>query len=289
MLEKLLYLVNFESYDIDLVRCLTRLKDVGCQELVLAHILRPEEALHHIPPLLRDDLRRCLSEVAHQKLAEFATICQAVGITACPIVKTGDLAWLEIRQLVVQEGIALLVVGPRVGPRLDATVNFLMSGSRTPLLIVKVPEKIAQAPYATICQSLFGRVLYPTDWSPCSQKALTYIVRLRPLGISDVTVVHVVEPQTAAELSKGERASYAENVAQQLAETQRTLEAAGLRASTQVLKGDPGRELVRLATQEQIALIVMGATGKGMAAEMALGSVSGQVARTTDRSILLIY
>jgi nucleotide-binding universal stress UspA family protein len=45
---------------------------------------------------------------------------------------------------------------------------------------------------------------------------------------------------------------------------------------------------VHLAAREDVALLVMGTTGTGRTAEPTLGSVSGAVARMTERSILLV-
>jgi nucleotide-binding universal stress UspA family protein len=209
-------------------------------------------------------------------------------MTARPPLKTGELAWLEVHQLVQHEAFALVVVGPFIGPHLGTAVSFLVPRTRVPLLIVKVSARVAQAPYDTICQSLFGRVLYPTDWSPCASKALDALISLKPLGLSEVIVTHVVAPQEIAHLTSSQRVAHRAQVQQQLAQTQRRLEEADLDVRPVLLEGDPARELVHLSAREDVALIVMGTTGKGMTAEMTLGSVSGAVARTTDRSVLLV-
>jgi nucleotide-binding universal stress UspA family protein len=71
-------------------------------------------------------------------------------------------------------------------------------------------------------------------------------------------------------------------------QTQRVLEEAGLDVRPVLLEGEPARQLVSLSAREDVALIVMGTTGRGRTAERTLGSVSGAVARATDRSLLLV-
>ena len=103
MLEKVLYVANFETYEPAFLRCLARLQEVGCRDLVLVHLPKTDELLRHIPGLLREGLRRCLDEVIQQQFDGYMQLCQEHGIAARCIVKEGELAWLEVRQLTQQE------------------------------------------------------------------------------------------------------------------------------------------------------------------------------------------
>jgi nucleotide-binding universal stress UspA family protein len=288
MLDKVLYLVHCETYEPELVRCLTRLHAVGCRELLLVHVPKTEEVLQHVPSLLKDALRHCLAEITRQQLVALAEPCQAQGITARSILTEGAFAWIEVQQLVQREAVALVVVGPYIGSHVEATVGMLMASTRVPLLVVKVPARVAQAPEEVLRQSLCGRVLYPTDWSPCARQAQDYLLHLTPLGLSEVIVAHVVAPTAVAQLSAAQRAAHRAQVEQQLAQTQGALVEAGLAVRPVVLEGDPAHELVHLAAREDVALLVMGTTGTGRTAEPTLGSVSGAVAQMTERSILLV-
>lgn len=58
--------------------------------------------------------------------------------------------------------------------------------------------------------------------------------------------------------------------------------------TTRLHLGKPGSDLVRIAQQEDAALIVMGAYGKGYVEGMLWGSVSRKIIEYSDRPVLVI-
>ena len=40
---------------------------------------------------------------------------------------------------------------------------------------------------------MFTRILYPTDFSDCSEKALEYVKKLKEAGTREVIVFHVID------------------------------------------------------------------------------------------------
>ncbi|MBI3950192.1 MAG: universal stress protein [Acidobacteria bacterium] len=286
MLEKVLYPVSFEEYEPEVVRCLARLKDAACRELVLAYITKTNEILRHVPDLLKDDLRQCLNTASQKKLEEFLQFCREQGIATRAVIQAGELAWLEIRELAQQENASLIVVGSSGRSFLDSPTYFLMHGARTSLFIIKSPGKPSSESF---CGRLFERVLYPTDWSACALKASDWIIQLKPIGVTEVVVTHVLDQQVMRKLDPAQRQEHCAHCQRQLEQTQRTLQAAGLTATLLLLEGHVANEIVSAAQDQNASLIVMGSTGKSMSVEMVLGSVSECVARTTDQSVLLIH
>jgi len=43
---------------------------------------------------------------------------------------------------------------------------------------------------------MFQKILYPTDFSDTSKKALEYLLRLREAGAREVVIVHVVDTRS---------------------------------------------------------------------------------------------
>lgn len=278
MLKKILYLLHCETYEPELAQCLTRLQTVGCQEMLLTHVLRTEEVLHHVPTLLQNELHRCLLEAARQQLVTLAQQCQTKEFSVRPLLQEGAWAWLEVQRLVQEEAISLIVVGPFLGAHFGSTERLLLACTQVPLWIVKIPEPVAQGTQARMAQRLFGRVLYATDWSAEARQAQEYLVRLKPAGFDEVLVTHVIPPAEVAHRA---------TLQPQLEHTQRELAAAGFSVRSVMLAGDPVHELVRLAQREEVALMVMGSTGAGKTTARTLGSVSAAVAQTTACSVLL--
>lgn len=281
--------VGFEHWQPTLVRCLAPLKEAGCRELILAHVATADEMLGHVPSLLKEDLRHALAAATSGKLEELAEISRAAGLAARAVIEHGDQVWVAIRELAQREGAALIAVGSAGGLWPGRTAYSLMHGARTPLLIVRSLPQEPRVQPDTACAGWPRRVLYPTDWSPRAQKAQEAIIQLKPAGVSEVIVAHVLDPQAWASGEPVHREQHRAHAEAGLAHTQRTLQAAGLVASTLMLEGSAAHEIVEAARRQDASLIVMGSTGKTVSAERVLGSVSEAVACQTDRSVLLAY
>ena len=288
MIDKLLHAVKLEKYEPELAHCLAGFNNVGCREMVIAHISNTPKTLRHIPTLLKEGVARHVAARAQEKLDEMASAARAHGVSVRTLVQNADIAWLSLRELAEREKPSLIVVGPLVGTELGHTVYFLMHGMDTPLLIVKLPEEIAQESSGISCRSIFRRILYPTDWSKPALKAQDFIYRLRPMGAEEVIVVHAVDPVVLRELTPERQEEYRTQVQQQLESAKRAFDDAGFSAKTITGEGSAAEQINTIAKRENATLIVMGSTGKSVSEEMRLGSVSERVARDTDRSLLLV-
>ena len=288
-MDKLLYAVNLEKYEPELARCLAELRDMGCDELVLAHISNTRRALQRIPTLLKDDVMRCVADASQEKLNEMARAARRQGMSVRTFTESADVAWIGICELAKREKPFLIVVGPVVGTDLGHTVYFLMHGTDTPLLIVKLPEEGGREPAEISCRALFRRILYPTDWSPTALEAQDFILRSKAMGVEEVVVLHTVEQDSIDQLDSKQQEEYRSQVQRQLETTRRIFEEAGLAAKVVTSEGPPASRINASAKRENASLIVMGSTGKSVSEETRLGSISERVARLTDRSLLLVY
>lgn len=62
----------------------------------------------------------------------------------------------------------------------------------------------------------------------------------------------------------------------------------GVVADYEILEGDPGEQIVRLARLRDADLIVVGSRGRGAVASAVLGSVSQRVVHDADRPVLVV-
>ena len=143
---------------------------------------------------------------------------------------------------------------------------------------------------------MFERILYPTDFSTMARKTFDFIEKLKQSGTMEVVVLNVLDirdidilgtsysgqdflpVQQAFEDKAKEEISYVGNELRQF----------GFRVKTRVEKGIPFREILRVAEEEDVSLIVIASHGKSNISEMFLGSVSEKVIRKSKKPVLVI-
>ena len=149
---------------------------------------------------------------------------------------------------------------------------------------------------------MFKKVLYPTDFSDCATKALEYVKKLREAGAEEVVLVHVIDVREIEAMATGVAAlgmTTAEYVSElqkkmrdgaekKLEPVKEELKSMGLKVSVKTPEGIPLKEILRIAEDEDVSLIVLGSHGKSNIKEMLLGSVSEGVIRGSKRPVLVI-
>jgi nucleotide-binding universal stress UspA family protein len=149
---------------------------------------------------------------------------------------------------------------------------------------------------------LFDTILFATDFSDVSARALDYVLRLKDAGCRRVVILHVIDEREVnvilsqpagfadqeglyeAELLKYMR----KNAQRELNDIRLRLEAAGLTVETLLIDGVPATEIVRMADAEQASAIVVGSHGRSNISQMLLGSVSENVLRHAKQPVLVV-
>ncbi len=142
---------------------------------------------------------------------------------------------------------------------------------------------------------MFKKILVATDGSAGSMKAVQTAIKLVE-GASDVqvTLITVVQPVPLSlyadlqalnidPMALGERQAQ-EQVEQDAA----PLRDAGIAYDTKVVVGDPGTEIVRVASEEGYDLVIVGNRGRNQFAEIVLGSVSNRVLHHAGCPVLVV-
>ena len=150
--------------------------------------------------------------------------------------------------------------------------------------------------------SLFEKILYSTDFSPLAECALNYVKKLKEAGTKEVIVVHVVD-DISMELPEGadllrEREifkilpeidqEYVASIVERLEVVKGELERENLSVKLYLRYGNVPRQIVKVADEESVKLIIMGAHGKGLLTEIILGSVSTDVIRNANCPVLIV-
>ncbi|QDU79449.1 Putative universal stress protein [Polystyrenella longa] len=139
------------------------------------------------------------------------------------------------------------------------------------------------------------KIMVATDFSPHSEVAISYATEFAKTFDAEVLVTAIVEePSLMAELPPMGEAYFPPNLAeiqQQSAEKacQKKIEEHGLKNARVVVEiGTPFVEIVRIAREEEVDMIIIGTHGRGAIAHMLLGSVAEKIVRKAPCPVLTV-
>jgi nucleotide-binding universal stress UspA family protein len=149
---------------------------------------------------------------------------------------------------------------------------------------------------------MFKKILYPTDFSEVSKKALGNLRGLKNAGTEKVIVLRVINDQRAKTIYQGislagkETAFFLKDVYEKLLEEaarevtpiESELTQAGLTVEVRIEQGVPHSKILEVAEEEGVSLIVLGSHGRSNLSGMLLGSVSDYVIRHAKKPVLVI-
>jgi universal stress protein A len=138
------------------------------------------------------------------------------------------------------------------------------------------------------------KILVPTDFSPASKKAFSYALRLAGEQGSKITLLHVLEPETPLTLAgRPAAAGFSE---EELADTKVSLRAladeangAGVAGAKSIVRsGVATHEIVEVAKELDVDLIVIATHGLTGWKHFAIGSTAERVARAAPCPVLVV-
>jgi len=145
---------------------------------------------------------------------------------------------------------------------------------------------------------MFEKILYPTDFSDVSKKALDYLKQLKEAGAQEVIVLHIIDQreiesiarygEVSMNLEKGLEKKMEEWVKQEITAIEAELKRSGFAVKVRIERGIPFSEILRIEEEEDVSVVVIGSHGKSCVEEMFLGSVSEKVVRKSKRPVLVI-
>jgi len=152
---------------------------------------------------------------------------------------------------------------------------------------------------------LFRKILYPTDFSDLAEVAKDYVKKLKEANAEEVVVLHVIHPlefslpplddpfaldvaTLYAHLPEIERAII-EAHEERLKEIAKELEAVGFKVKTLLTVGEPREEIVRVAREERVSVIVIGYHGKSLIERiLEIGSTAKAVIKKAECPVLVV-
>ena len=140
------------------------------------------------------------------------------------------------------------------------------------------------------------RILFASDFSPASGKALKTALQLAETHRATLTILHVIvpfspvgpEPYIDAHTWDEITADARRWSQKQLVRLTQKAKKAGARAVTVLREGDPAREIVRVARSTRADLLVVGTHGRTGLTKFLVGSVAGRVVATASCPVVTV-
>ncbi len=238
------------------------------------------------PPVQPDDI---LQEVRRFCASSLTESWQSVEI----IVREGN-ATKEIVLLAEQLPADVLVLGTHGRSGFERL--FLGSVTEKVLRTTRVPVMTVPPPVTQAGPSLYKTILCPLDFSVASIRALDYALSLAQEADARLILLHVIEgllgeggASEMGHLSVAEFSRYLEEDAvAQLKSVVPEPARVWCKPEERVARGRAYREILRVAKDEGVELIVMGVQGKGALTRLVFGSTTHHVIREAGCPVLTI-
>ena len=141
------------------------------------------------------------------------------------------------------------------------------------------------------------RILYATDYSKASGRALDEAVNLAKQNKAELWVVHVIEPLATyvsgedfggAELYMRIEETTMRDAQASMTKLMQRLKRLGVKAKSLLLKGAPHEQIVKAARSKKADMIVVGTHGRTGLSKLFLGSVAGRVVSTAQCPVVTV-
>lgn len=235
------------------------------------------------------------------EIRRFSQTGTSAGIPVEAAVREGNTA-REILSQAIDMQADLLVLGTHGRSGLDR----LLLGSVTEKLLRKASCPVLTVPHhhpdvVPATPVLFKQILCPVDFSECSMQALQYATSLAQEADARLVVMHVLSheldaaPEAYESILMDDRVSVGDLRRRREEEAWRRLKeavpesvSAYCRVETMIASGKPGREILRVAAEQQTELIVLGVQGRGAVDLLFFGSTTNHIVREAKCPVLTL-
>ncbi|MDG6243001.1 MAG: universal stress protein [Methanolobus sp.] len=131
--------------------------------------------------------------------------------------------------------------------------------------------------------NMIKTILVPTDFTIESEELLSCVGELKSVGLEKVILLHVVDIFQAQGLAP----MFEENAKKRIEDYRQLMDEMGVDASTLVVEGDVKKTIARIADEENVDCIVMGATTSGLIKSLRIGRTTEYISRRSGKIILI--
>lgn len=238
-------------------------------------------------------VEQAMREHAETRLAHLVDHANEHGVVAKPHVVKGNPGQ-AISTHASQLGCGLIVLATHGRSGLDhlvfgSTAERVVRESPIPVMAVKHPEHEFVEPLEHEVD--LKRVLFPTDFSPYSEKGMPYAVHLCKEFGATLVLLHIndlplILPEYLPELST----SPTQDLEQYGKESLERLSAQVTEVPVETMQatGRPHTEIAKIVDEQDIDLVVMPTHGRSGISHLLLGSVAEKVIRAANCPVLTV-
>lgn len=270
-----------------MVACLEGLRRVGSRTAVLTHAFN----VRHVGGLYES-----LKAAMAPRLERQRAILSAAGFEVTVETPLG-IPFDEINRIAEQSDASLIVVASLgdslIGEMLlGSTAHALLQHAERPVLLIRLEITDADEQgrrCRVVCSSLFGHILFPTDFSDTAERAFLFLEHIAREVAPAISLLHVQErsrivPHLSHRLDEFNRID--QDRLDRMREHLQGL--AACQVSTEVAYGVPTEIILERARASGPTLVVMGSQGRGLFHEVLLGSVANHLARLAPLPVLFV-
>ncbi|OGU53925.1 MAG: hypothetical protein A2V66_16945 [Ignavibacteria bacterium RBG_13_36_8] len=262
-------------------------KSVGIEEVILFYAL----GVRHI-----DSLKYLIKDSVEPALIKQQNIIKKEGFNTTLEIAPG-IPSEEIKRVAQEKNVSLIVVGSHGESaashmlfRIGGVTSEVLHSHEKPFLLIrtKVTEVNGEKCVKPSCADFREKILYATDFSDTAHRAFVYVERIVEDGCKSVTLLHV-QDKTKIDKHLKEKLDKFSRIDTERLEMRKNvlLEKGAVDVKIKIPYGNPTQEILN-ESKDGYTLIVMGSQGRGFINELFIGSVSHNVARSAEMSVLLI-
>jgi nucleotide-binding universal stress UspA family protein/predicted GNAT family acetyltransferase len=288
MFKRVLVATDFSAHADNTLECIGEIP--GMEEILLVH------AISEIPSETKTSFLRNHQLSRDQALANLdekrRILEKMTGVHVSQRIieaKYGDIAG-AIVHLAHTENISLVVMGGRgkgllSGFILGSVSEGVMQRSTTDVLIMhfRGTKNHGESGLEKFCRNIFFHVLCPVDFSKPSEKTLEYAKSLGCIRL--MTLLHVADTKKFG----ADQSGHITECRRKLAVIEADLAQRGIRVSSIIRLGSPGREITRVADELDVSLIMIARFGQSdYIKNIPIGSVTAAVAMHAERPLFIV-
>ncbi|MCD6353220.1 MAG: universal stress protein [Proteobacteria bacterium] len=282
----MLFVTQFEELWFNAIEALMNLREAGFNHFVFLHIIKREDvAMHRGVGYLKEEAVK-LKEMANVRFIDWAESLYEQGMEVGAYVSLGDPV-TKIINIAKEEGIDLIVTGQHKRSHLmellacPESIDVIRRTS-IPVLVYKY-----MLPSGQTNDRPFERPLLATDFSPATQKAISYLISLKEV-IGKIEVIHVVSEKKLEDPSTLNVQKVRKKYRQKLEDTCNIFREAGVEAEPHLYVGDVTEQVEKAVQERGATMIVVGKTEKKTVTENLLGSFPKKLVEESGLPVLLI-